>query len=356
MTALFDPITIKSITFRNRVGVAPMCQYSAVDGLPNDWHMVHLGARAQGGASVVISEATAVVARGRISPSDAGIWSDAHVEAWSPITRFIESQGAVPGIQIAHAGRKASTQKPWEGHSGISDDLGGWEPVAPSAVAFDPSYRLPHALTKEEIAVEIRAFADAARRSLEAGFKVIEVHGAHGYLMHEFLSPLANKRDDEYGGSFENRIRFALETTRAVRAVWPDELPLFVRLSSTDWVEGGWDLEQSIELSKLLKEEGVDLIDCSSGGIAPGIKIDAKPGYQVPFAEAVRRKAGIATGAVGLITEADQADSIIRDGQADMVFLARELLRDPYWPFHAAAKLGQKYHDYLPKQYERAFP
>lgn len=355
MTALFDPITIKSITFRNRVGVSPMCQYSAVDGFPNDWHMVHLGARAQGGAGLVMTEATAVEARGRISPGDTGIWSDVHAEAWAPITRFIASQGAVPGIQLAHAGRKASTYAPGVGNGGLADDLGGWEPVAPSAVAFDETYRLPHALTEIEIADIVQAFADAAQRSLDAGFKAIELHGAHGYLMHEFLSPLANKREDEYGGSFENRIRFVLETTRAVRKVWPVSLPFLVRLSSTDWADGAWDLEQSIELSKRLKEEGVDLIDCSSGGIAPGIKIDAKPSYQVPFAEAIRREAGIATAAVGLITEADQAEAIIQAGQADMVFLAREMLRDPYWPFHAATKLGQQFHDYVPKQYGRAF-
>ena len=355
MTVLFDPITIKDITFRNRVGVAPMCQYSAIDGFPNDWHLVHLGARAQGGAGVVITEATAVEARGRISARDTGIWSDVHAEAWEQITRFIASQGAAPGIQLAHAGRKASTEVPWEGHGGIADERGGWEPVAPSAVPFDETYRTPHALTTTEIGALAQAFADAATRSLDAGFKVLEIHGAHGYLIHEFLSPLANKRDDQYGGSFENRIRFALEVTRAVRKAWPDGLPLFVRLSCTDWAEGGWDLEQSVALSKMLKDEGVDLVDCSSGGIAPGIKIDAKPGYQVPFAEAIRRDAGIKTSAVGLITEPAQADSIIRDGQGDMVFLARALLRDPYWPFHAAHALGQKYHGHVPRQYERAF-
>lgn len=353
MQHLFEPFTLRGVTLRNRIGVSPMCQYSSVDGMPNDWHFVHLGARAVGGAGLIVTEATAVEPRGRISPEDAGIWSDAHAEAWGRIAHFISEMGAVPGMQLAHAGRKASTAAPWHGGAGIADEHGGWEPVAPSPIAFQPDYRLPHQLTVEEIREVQANFKNAAARVLAAGFQWIELHGAHGYLAHEFLSPLANHRTDDYGGSFDNRIRFLVETAREVRRVWPDDKPLAVRISATDWTQDGWDLDQSIELARRLRAEGVDLIDCSSGGIAPGIKIEAGPGYQVPFAEAVREKAAIATSAVGMITTPEQADEIVRKEQADIVLLARESLRDPNWPLHAAKALGHTVHP--PKQYGRAF-
>jgi NADH:flavin oxidoreductases, Old Yellow Enzyme family len=356
MPDLFDSFTLKSITLRNRVGVSPMCEYSAEDGMPNDWHLVHLGSRAVGGAGLVIAEATGVSPEGRISPGDTGIWSDQHVEPFARITRFLKQEGAVAGIQIAHAGRKASAARPWDGGDHIPDEAGGWTPVAPSAIAFgDGLDKVPHALTVEEIKRVQADFVAAAQRSLAAGFEWLELHSAHGYLSHEFLSPLSNQRTDAYGGSFENRIRFLLETTRAVRAVWPDPLPLTVRLSCTDWVEGGWDIEQTIELSRRLKAEGVDLIDCSSGGAVPNAKIAIGPGYQVPFAERVRREANIATAAVGLITQPEQADEIVRSGKADVVLLARELLRDPYWPAHAARALGRGEAVPPPKQYARAW-
>ncbi len=356
MSSLFDSFTLKSITLRNRVGVSPMCEYSAEDGVPNDWHLVHLGSRAIGGAGLVIAEATGVSPEGRISPADTGIWSDGHVEPFARITRFVKEHGAVPGIQIAHAGRKASSAVPWEGGDHLADDAGGWTPVAPSPIAFgDGLDKVPHALTLEEIKRVQADFVAAAKRSLAAGFEWLELHSAHGYLSHEFLSPLTNQRTDSYGGSFENRIRFLIETTRAVRAVWPDQLPLTVRLSCTDWVEGGWDIEQTVELAKRLKAEGVDLIDCSSGGAVPDAKIAIGPGYQVPFAERVRREAGIATAAVGLITQPEQADEIVRSGKADVVLLAREFLRDPYWPAHAARKLGRADAVPPPKQYARAW-
>ena len=356
MSHLFDPLTIKSITLRNRIGVSPMCQYSSKDGVANDWHVVHLGSRAIGGASLVIVEATAVSPEGRITPGDAGIWGDQHIEPLARINRFVKLHGAVPGIQIAHAGRKASAAVPWQGGNHLDDKEGGWTPVAPSAVAFgDGLDKIPHALTIEEIAAVQRDFVEATRRSAVAGFEWLELHSAHGYLSHEFLSPISNQRTDMYGGSFENRTRFLLETVKATRAVWPDHLPFTVRLSCSDWVDGGWDIEQSVALAKLLKEAGVDLVDCSSGGSVAKAKIPVGPGYQVPFAERIRREAGIATAAVGMITDAKQADDIVRDGQADLVLLARELLRDPYWPAHAARALGHKEVVPPPPQYARAW-
>lgn len=355
MPNLFDEFTLRGITLRNRIGVSPMCEYSAEDGMPNDWHFVHLGARAIGGAGLIITEAAAVEPRGRISPADAGIWSDAHLEPWAKITKFLKQQGAVPGIQIAHAGRKASTVPPWDPGAGVADADGGWEPVAPSAVAFDEDYRLPHALTTREIAEIVTAFADAARRSNLAGFDWLEIHAAHGYLMHEFLSPLSNHRTDEYGGSFENRIRFVLEATRAIRAVWPESKPLTVRLSCTDWTEGGWTSADTVSLVKLLKPEGVDLIDCSTGGNVPHAQIPVGAGYQVPFSEAVKHGADIATAAVGMITAPMQADEIVRNGRADVVLLARESLRDPNWPLKAATELHQEDKAPIPVQYARAF-
>ncbi len=356
MPGLFDPFTLKSVTLRNRVGVSPMCQYSCQDGMVDDWHLVHLGARAAGGAGLVIAEATAVEARGRISPDDAGLWKDAQVEPFARIARFLDRQGAVPGIQLAHAGWKASTAAPWKASpSGpaVGPAEGGWQPVGAGDEPFAPGHARPQALDKAGIAQVREAFQAAAARAARAGFRWLEIHAAHGYLLHSFLSPLCNRRQDEYGGTFANRTRMALETVRAVRSVWPDGLPLTVRLSCTDWVEGGWDLDQSVELAGLLKAEGVDLVDCSSGGASARASIPAGPGYQVPFAEALRRRAGIATAAVGMITQAAQADRIIRDGQADLVLLAREMLRDPHWPFRAARELGQAGTP-LPRQYARA--
>jgi 2,4-dienoyl-CoA reductase-like NADH-dependent reductase (Old Yellow Enzyme family) len=353
MSALFTPLTIREVTFRNRIAVSPMCQYSSEDGFANDWHLVHLGSRAAGGAALVIMEASAVEARGRISPQDHGIWKDEHIPFLARITSFLRQQGAAAGIQLAHAGRKASTYRPWEGSGAVPPEAGGWQPVAPSPVAFQPDYPMPKELTAAEISGVGESFAAAARRALQAGFQVVELHYAHGYLMHEFLSPLSNRRTDEYGGSFENRIRFALETAKAVRAVWPERLPLFVRISATDWVEGGWNIDESVELSRRLCALGVDLIDCSSGGLAPQQKIQLGPGYQVPFAERIKREVGIRTGAVGQITSAEQADEIVSSGQADLVLLAREFLRDPYFPLHAAKSLGEKVQ--APIQYQRAF-
>lgn len=324
--------------------------------MANDWHLVHLGSRAVGGAALVIAEATAVSPEGRITPADAGIWSDAHIEPLARINRFIKQHGAVSGVQIAHAGRKASAARPWEGGDHLDDHAGGWVPVAPSAIPFgDGLDKIPHALTVEEIRRVQQDFVAATRRSAVAGYEWLELHSAHGYLSHEFLSPLSNHRTDEYGGSFENRIRFLMETVAATQAVWPDHLPFTVRLSCSDWVEGGWDIEQTIELARQLKAAGVDLVDCSSGGAVPNAKIPIGPGYQVPFADRVRREAGIATAAVGMITEARRADDIVRSGQADIVLLARELLRDPYWPAHAARELGQKTGVPPPDQYARAW-
>jgi len=336
------------------VFVSPMCQYSCAGGLANDWHLVHLGARAAGGAALVMGEATAVVPEGRISPGDSGLWSDAHADAWARVARFVKAQGAVPALQLAHAGRKASTAAPWDGGGAVPPERGGWTPVAPSALAFDANSLKPRELTAAEIAGLPGLFAAAAGRALAAGFETIELHYAHGYLVHEFLSPLSNRREDAYGGSYDNRARLALETVDAVRKVWPERLPLFVRVSATDWADGGWDLPQTIELARRFKTRGVDLVDCSSGGAAPHAKVPVAPGYQVPFAEAVRREAGIATGAVGMITEPAQAEAIVAEGKADAVLLARELLRDPHWPLRAAQALGAEIA--WPRQYARAKP
>jgi 2,4-dienoyl-CoA reductase-like NADH-dependent reductase (Old Yellow Enzyme family) len=350
---LMTPLLIREITLRNRIAVSPMCQYSSDDGFANDWHLVHLGSRAVGGAGLVCMEATAVEARGRISPLDMGIWKPEHVEFLARITRFLHSQGAAAGIQLAHAGRKGSTRRPWEGGGLLPEAEGGWQCVAPSAVPFRAGDPAPQALSKAEIHALIESFRDAAERALRAGFDVVEIHGAHGYLIHEFLSPLSNRRTDEYGGTLDNRLRFALEVTEAVRAVWPARLPLFFRISATDWVPGGWTADDSVALVHGLQALGVDLVDCSSGGNAPDAKIPLGPGYQVPFAERIRRETGMRTGAVGMITTPRQADDIVRNGQADLVLLAREFLRDPYFALHAASALGEK--PGAPLQYGRAF-
>ncbi|MFN8716136.1 MAG: NADH:flavin oxidoreductase/NADH oxidase [Gemmatimonas sp.] len=353
MAQLFTPLTLRDLTLRNRLGVSPMCQYSSVDGFASDWHLVHLGAFATGGAGLVISEATAVVAGGRISPYDLGIWSDAHVPMLRRITDFLHAQGAVAGIQLAHAGRKASTRRPWEGTGAVRPADGGWCHVkAPSALAFAPDYPMPEALTLAEIGQVVDAFAAAAQRALQAGFRVAEIHAAHGYLLHEFLSPLANQRTDAYGGSFENRVRLLGEVSAAVRAVWPAEWPVFVRISATDWADGGWDLDASVALSAQLTALGIDLIDCSSGGLAAHQRVLVGPGYQVPFARRIRHAAHVATAAVGLITDPAQAEAIIADGDADLVLLARELLRNPRWPLEAAQALGVE--GPWPAQYVRA--
>jgi 2,4-dienoyl-CoA reductase-like NADH-dependent reductase (Old Yellow Enzyme family) len=352
MSKLFAPFTLRTVTFRNRVFVSPMCQYSSHNGLPTDWHMVHLGSRAVGGAGLVMVEATAVSPEGKISPDDSGIWSDGHADAFRPIARFIRDQGAVPGIQLAHAGRKASTDLPWRGGDPLGPEQRGWQPTAPSSIPFASGHPVPRELSASDLDGIEEYFRFAARRALSAGFQVVEVHMAHGYLLHEFLSPLANKRSDEFGGSLENRLRFPLRVAAAVRSEWPAELPLFVRISATDWVEGGWDLAQSIILAGRLKAIGVDLIDCSSGFVVPDEYIPSEPGFQVPFAAAIRTETGIATGAVGLITEPLQAEHIVADGLADAVFLARQMLRDPYWPLHAARELGVEVA--WPNQYLRA--
>lgn len=352
-TALFSPLTLRGVTLRNRIGVSPMCQYSAVDGFVNDWHLVHLGARAAGGAGLVIMEATGVLPEGRITPACAGIWSDAHAEAMKPVVSFIDAQGAVAGIQIAHAGRKASSALPWNGGAPLSVANGGWQTAAPSALAFQEGHPVPRAMSKDDIKRTIDAFVAAARRAIHAGFRVIELHGAHGYLMHEFLSPLSNHRDDEYGGSRDNRFRFALEVARAVRAEIPAQTVLAVRLSCSDWTEGGITAEDSVALSAELKKAGVDFVDCSTGGNVADAKIPVGPGYQVPFAEAVRLGAEIPVAAVGMISEAKQAEAIIRDGQADIVLLARAFLRDPYWAVHAAIELGAEAD--IPPQYLRGY-
>lgn len=351
---LFTPLTIRGVTFRNRIAVSPMCQYSSDDGFANDWHLVHLGSRAAGGAGLVITEATAVEPRGRISPRDLGIWKDDQIANLSRIAAFVKQQGAVPGMQIAHAGRKASTPAPWEGGAPISPAQGGWQTVAPSAIPFRSGDPAPAEVSRAGIHSLVEAFAAAARRARTAGFEVIEIHGAHGYLVNEFLSPVSNHRTDDYGGSFDNRIRIALEISEAVRANWPEDLPLFMRISATDWAEGGWTLDDSVALALRLRDRGVDLIDCSSGGNVLDAKIQLGPGYQVPFAERIRREAGVLTGAVGLITEARQAEEIVQAGRADLVLMAREFLRDPYWPLHAAAILGAEVA--VPLQYTRAFP
>ncbi|MEB0039557.1 MULTISPECIES: NADH:flavin oxidoreductase/NADH oxidase [unclassified Pseudomonas] len=354
MSLLLEPYTIRELTLLNRIAVSPMCQYSCVDGLANDWHLVHLGSRAVGGAGLIFTEATAVTEDGRITPEDLGLWNDKQIEPLQRITRFIAAQGAVAGIQLAHAGRKSSTWRPWLGkHGSVPISEGGWVPVGPSPIAFDPQHTSPSQLDEPQIQDIITAFVDAAKRALIAGFKVIELHAAHGYLLHQFLSPLSNQRRDQYGGSFENRIRLTLQVTEAVRAIWPQELPLFVRVSATDWVEDGWNPDETVELARRLKELGVDLVDVSSGGTAAKAEIPVGPGYQTRFAERVRKEAGIATGTVGMITEPAQAEHILRTGQADLILLARELLRDPYWPLHADDDLGGR-KAVWPAQYQRA--
>jgi 2,4-dienoyl-CoA reductase-like NADH-dependent reductase (Old Yellow Enzyme family) len=354
VSELFTPVKLRDVTLRNRIVVSPMCEYSSVDGFANDWHVVHLGSRAVGGAALVLTEAIAVVPEGRISPQDLGIWKDEHIAELERIARFCAGQGAAWGTQLAHAGRKGSTKRPWDGGGAVAPGAGAWTPVGPGTAPFDPTYPVPAALDEAGIAAIVRAFAEGARRTLDAGGTVVEIHGAHGYLIHEFLSPLVNQRTDRWGGSFENRTRLPVEIVRAVRAVWPERYPLFVRLSATDYTKGGWDADQTVALAALLRDEGVDLIDVSSGGavpVPPGT-IPQVPLYQTPFAERVRREAGIATGAVGLITEPADAEAIVADGRADLVILARELLRDPYWPLFAARALGAEVS--WPPQYQRA--
>lgn len=354
MSHLFEPLRVRGVTFANRIGVSPMCQYSSEDGFANDWHFAHLATRAVGGAGLVFTEAAAVTPEGRISPQDLGVWSERHFEPLERITRFIHAQGSIAGIQLAHAGRKASTFRPWSGHGRVAPADGGWQALGPSAEAFADDYPLPKELTVAEIAGLQEAFVTAAKRSVAAGFRVIEVHAAHGYLFHEFLSPLSNHRTDRYGGGFENRTRFLRDSVAAVREALPESVALFVRISATDWTEGGWDIAQSVELARQLKALGADVIDTSSGGNVRDAKIPVGPGYQTQFAERIRREAGIATAAVGLITGAAQADQIVRGGQADIVLLARELLRSPYWPLEAAQELGFKAS--WPAQYLRAAP
>lgn len=354
MPSLFDPLQLRGLTLSNRIVVSPMCQYSSTDGFATDWHLVHLGSRAVGGAGLVLTEAIAVTPEGRISPDDLGIYRDAHIDMLRRIVRFLHEQGSAAGLQLAHAGRKASTAAPWKGAGKVEPADGGWSVVGPSDVPFDANALVPRALTTAEIDDVVAAFRKAAARAIEAGFDVAEIHAAHGYLIHEFLSPLSNMRTDHYGGSFDNRARLLREVVSAVRQVWPDRLPLVVRISATDWAPGGWDIDESIALAKQLAPLGVDLIDCSTGGNVAGARIPVAPGYQVPFAERIRREAGIPTGAVGLITTPHQANDIIETGKADCVLLAREMLRDPYWPMHAAAALGVAMA--WPKQYLRAAP
>ncbi len=351
---LFSPLQLRSLVFDNRIGVSPMCQYSYDDGFSNDWQLVHLGSRAQGGAGLVIVEATAVVAEGRITPGDLGIWKDEHIAGLKRVAEFVHSQGARAGIQLAHAGRKASMGVPWAGELLVPAEVGGWEPVGPSAIAFAPDYGVPRALDQRGIDEVIEAFRLATRRALSAGFDFVEIHGAHGYLIHEFLSPLSNHRNDAYGESFENRIRLALQIVDAVRAEWPHDLPVFARISATDWVDGGWSADESVELGRHFSQHGVDLIDVSTGGNVPKATIPVGPGFQAPFAARIRKEAGIATAAVGLITEPEQANAIVANGEADLVLLAREMLRDPFWAVHAAATLGNEAS--WPRQYLRAAP
>ncbi|HWE86141.1 MAG TPA: NADH:flavin oxidoreductase/NADH oxidase [Terracidiphilus sp.] len=351
---LLSPLPLRSVILSSRIGVSPMCQYSSVDGFANDWHFNHLGSRAVGGAALVITEASAVTAEGRITPADLGIWKDEHIEQLARIVRFLHSQGAHAGIQLAHAGRKAGMAPPSQGERLLGPAEGGWTPVAPSAIPFNEKYATPHELDESGISLVIEAFRAAAVRALEAGFDLIEIHSAHGYLLHEFLSPLSNHRTDAWGGSFENRTRLLLRVVDAVRGAWPETKPLFVRISATDWTEGGWTVDDSVALAKLLKQHGVDLVDCSSGGNIAGARIPLTPGYQVPFAARIRREAGIATAAVGLITTPEQAGAIVANGEADLVLLAREMLRDPYFAVHAAAALGET--AAWPAQYLRAAP
>ncbi|HEY5673454.1 MAG TPA: NADH:flavin oxidoreductase/NADH oxidase [Malonomonas sp.] len=354
MSLLFTPLKMRSLTLRNRIFVAPMCQYSCRDGLPEAWHLVHLGSRAVGGAALVMVEATAVTADGRISPSDCGLWNDAQTEAFAPIARFIAAQGAVPAIQLGHAGRKASVSPPWQGGKAIAAADGGWQPVAPSPLPFGPGSPEPRELNAAELEQICVSFEESTRRALQAGFQVVEVHMAHGYLLHQFLSPLSNRRNDQFGGSLENRMRFPLQVARRVREIWPQQLPVLVRISATDWVEGGWDLPQTLELCRQLKALGIDLIDCSSAGLTADAVIPVAPGFQTPLAAQIKAEVGIATGAVGLITAAVQAEQILATGLADVIFLARELLRDPYWPMHAALQLKAEHP--WPPQYQRAHP
>lgn len=348
--SLFSPLTIRKVTIRNRIVVSPMCQYCATDGFADDWHLVHLGSRAVGGAGLVFTEATAITSQGRITPGDLGIWKDDHIESLSRITAFIHRMGAISGIQLAHAGRKGSCLPPWNnGGKCLRESEGGWKVAAPSPLSFYSTDPQPHELSVEEIQILIEAFLSAAERALKAGFKILEIHAAHGYLLHSFLSPLSNQRKDLYGGNFQTRIRFLVELVTRMRAILPDGMPLFVRISASDWVAGGWDIEQSIELAICLKKLGVDLIDVSSGGAVPHVKIPLKPGYQVPFAEKIRHQAGVMTGAVGLITEAEQANTIIASGYADLIFFARELLRNPYFALQAENACNQTPH--WPLQY-----
>lgn len=353
MSHLFAPLVIRGVELRNRIVVSPMCQYSSSDGFASDWHLVHLGSRAVGGASLVFTEATAVTPEGRISPDDLGIWKLEHVERLVPIVEFIHAQGAAAGMQLAHAGRKASTDAPWRGGHSLDPQQRGWRPLyAPSAIALSPAYPVPEALDLAGIQAVVRAFADAARRADQAGFDVVELHAAHGYLLHEFLSPLSNRRTDQYGGPFENRIRLLCEVVEAVRTSWPEAKPLFIRISATDWIEGGWTVDDSVRMAAKVKTLGADLIDCSSGGLLPDARIPVGPGYQVEFAGRIRREAGMLACAVGMISAPEQADTIIRSGQADLVMMAREFLREPYWPLQAARQLGQEIS--WPAQYRRA--
>ncbi|MGN7888264.1 NADH:flavin oxidoreductase/NADH oxidase [Dyadobacter sp. 22481] len=351
MSKLFSPITIKSVQFKNRIVVSPMCQYSSVDGFATDWHLVHLGSRAVGGAGLIITEATGVSPEGRISSEDLGIWKDEHIEKLSQITAFISAQGCVPGVQLAHAGRKASTAVPWKGRAEVPQGEGGWQTVSASAVPFSDTYPKPVALDVAGIDKVVADFTAAAKRALQAGFKVIEIHAAHGYLVHQFLSPLSNHRTDEYGGSFENRIRLLLRIIEGIQAVWPADLPLFTRISATDWAEGGWNPDESVQLAHVLKEKGIDLIDVSSGGLAAHQQITVGPAYQLPFASRIKRETGILTGTVGMITSSTQAETILVNGDADMVIMAREILRNPYFPLEAARDLKEGVH--WPVQYER---
>ncbi|MBE0605051.1 MAG: NADH:flavin oxidoreductase/NADH oxidase [Deltaproteobacteria bacterium] len=353
-TRLFSPLRLRELEFKNRIFVSPMCQYSAVDGMPTDWHLVHLGSRAVGGAALVMTEATAVSPEGRITPFDTGIWSREQAVEFRKIAGFLRQHGAVAGLQIAHAGRKASTDAPWRGGKPLDAGSGGWQPIAPSPVPFAEGYAVPREMTEADMERVRAAFAASARHGREAGFEVVEVHMAHGYLLHEFLSPLTNRRTDAFGGNLENRLRFPVSVARAVREEWPERLPVFVRVSTTDWVEGGWDLPQTVALARELKTLGIDMVDCSGGGTVPYALVPAGPGFQAPFAAAVRREVGIATGAVGLITEPAQAERIVSTGMADAILIGREFLRDPYWPLHAARSLGVDVP--WPSQYERAKP
>jgi 2,4-dienoyl-CoA reductase-like NADH-dependent reductase (Old Yellow Enzyme family) len=353
MSKLFTPLQIRDIVFGNRIVVSPMCQYSAHDGFADDWHLVHLGSRAIGGAGLIFTEATAVSPEGRISPSDLGIWKDEHIAELRRIVKFVRAQGSEIGVQLAHAGRKASTREPWKGGGMVAEEAGGWRVFGPSAMAYNERYPMPVEMSLSDIHKVVDDFKAAARRAMLAGFKVVEIHGAHGYLLHEFLSPLSNRRTDDYGGAFENRVRLLLEVVTAVRSAWPPGYPLFVRISATDWAEGGWDIEESVRLAALLKGMEVDVIDCSSGGLVPFQQIPLGPGYQVRFSERIRQATGVLTGAVGLITDAHQAESILEAGQADLIIMARQMLREPYFPLHAADALGYK-EIHWPLQYERA--